>query len=70
MFAPFTVYGLAASELALNDAGYTKDVLDTLPESEKERTVGIILLGCDSVCLFVCLPVFLPPWFCWSDCPY
>jgi 3-oxoacyl-[acyl-carrier-protein] synthase II len=38
MFAPFTVYALAASEIALNDAGYTRDDVDKMPGNEKERT--------------------------------
>jgi hypothetical protein len=41
MFAPFTVYALAASEIALNDAGYTRDDVDKMPGNEKERTVSM-----------------------------
>jgi hypothetical protein len=36
---PSTMHGLVAAELALNDAGYTKDVLDKLTDSERERMV-------------------------------
>ena len=32
---------MAASELALNDAGYPRDVLDKLSDNEKDRMVSI-----------------------------
>lgn len=32
-----TILGLAVSEIALNDAGYSKETLENLPQSKKER---------------------------------
>jgi hypothetical protein len=37
--ASFTTLALAASDLALTDAGYTRDVLDKLSRDEKDRMV-------------------------------
>ena len=37
--APFTMFALAAAELALADAGYSKDILDQLSDIEKDKMV-------------------------------
>jgi 3-oxoacyl-[acyl-carrier-protein] synthase II len=42
---PSTMHGLVAAELALNDAGYTKDVLDKLTDSERERMGVFFAVG-------------------------
>jgi 3-oxoacyl-(acyl-carrier-protein) synthase len=52
--SPITIFALTASELALNDSGYTKDILDMLPESAKDRMVFLIHF-CESACC--CLSV-------------
>jgi hypothetical protein len=38
-----TILGLAVSEIALNDAGYSKETLENLPQSKKERMVSFLL---------------------------
>lgn len=53
--ARHTILGLAASELALNDAGYSKDVLEMLTDTERQRMVGM------SCCVVSCCMVMLLP---------
>jgi 3-oxoacyl-[acyl-carrier-protein] synthase II len=50
--APFTLFAIAAAELALADAGYSKDILDQLADSEKEQmgiSLGNVVSGFEDI---------------------